>query len=259
MNVKIHTPKSLKMGSGMSTLKQFVLSLVATTISIVLTFGTAGWLDNRKKEAAKHEMVMMILYDLKGTIDQAERADSTLRAALKHQLAVAADPDLLVQNPFIFTKFMPNFQYTETVEDIFSTNIETINIIGNVLFAENVSRFYQQRRQYKEKVIDDFVQQFSESNGLKTYDELMNMNYPMFVALSGTYLIGMKENFQQCQQMMRVSDAELESYRKQRQEMALSSKSDSIVDALQMELIQNMQLLLDAKKKGLKKETNWHK
>ena len=42
MNVKIHTPKSLKMGSGMTTLKQFLLSLVATTISIVLTFGTAS-------------------------------------------------------------------------------------------------------------------------------------------------------------------------------------------------------------------------
>ena len=38
MNVKIHTPKSLKMGSGMATLKQFLLSLVATTISIVLNF-----------------------------------------------------------------------------------------------------------------------------------------------------------------------------------------------------------------------------
>ena len=64
MNVKLHTPKSLKAGSGNATLKQFLLSLVATTISIVLTFGTAGWLDSRKKEAAKHEMVMTILYDI---------------------------------------------------------------------------------------------------------------------------------------------------------------------------------------------------
>ena len=58
MNVKIHTPKSLKMGSGMATLKQFLLSLVATTISIVLTFGTAAWLNDKKKEEAKREMVI---------------------------------------------------------------------------------------------------------------------------------------------------------------------------------------------------------
>ena len=32
MNVKLHTPKTLKAGSGIATLKQFVLSMVATTI-----------------------------------------------------------------------------------------------------------------------------------------------------------------------------------------------------------------------------------
>lgn len=42
MNVKLHTPKSLKMGSGMATIKQLMLSIVATSISIALTFGTAA-------------------------------------------------------------------------------------------------------------------------------------------------------------------------------------------------------------------------
>ena len=32
MNIKLHTPKSLKMGSGMASLKQFLLSIVATSI-----------------------------------------------------------------------------------------------------------------------------------------------------------------------------------------------------------------------------------
>ena len=49
MNVKVHIPKNMKRGE---TMKQFLLSLVATTISIVLTFGTAAWLDERKKNEA---------------------------------------------------------------------------------------------------------------------------------------------------------------------------------------------------------------
>lgn len=49
MNIKLHTPKSLKAGSGMSSLKQFLLSLLATTVSIALTFGTAAIVDNYKK------------------------------------------------------------------------------------------------------------------------------------------------------------------------------------------------------------------
>ena len=130
MNVKIHTPKSLKMGSGMATLKQFLLSLVATTISIVLTFGTAAWLDGKKKEEARREMVMMILYDLAGSIEQAEQCDSMLREGFKLQLAVAKNPKVLSENPFLFVKTTPYVNYTETVEHIFSTNIETINTLG---------------------------------------------------------------------------------------------------------------------------------
>lgn len=53
MNIKLHTPKSLKTGSGMGTLKQFLLSLIATTVSIVLTFGTAAIIDNNKKQKEK--------------------------------------------------------------------------------------------------------------------------------------------------------------------------------------------------------------
>ncbi len=41
MNIKLHTPKSLANGSGLATVKQFLLSLVATTISIVVTPSTA--------------------------------------------------------------------------------------------------------------------------------------------------------------------------------------------------------------------------
>ena len=55
MNIKLHTPKSLKMGSGMSTAKQLLLTIVATSISIALTFGTAANIDSNKKEKEKRE------------------------------------------------------------------------------------------------------------------------------------------------------------------------------------------------------------
>ena len=69
MNVKLHTPKTLQMGSGMSSLKQFLLSLIATSVSIILTFGTAAIIDYNKKQAAKKEMVMMIISDMDNTIE----------------------------------------------------------------------------------------------------------------------------------------------------------------------------------------------
>jgi hypothetical protein len=58
MNIKLHTPKSLKTGSGMATMKQFLLSLIATTVSIVLTFGTAAIIDNNKKKKGTRTVVL---------------------------------------------------------------------------------------------------------------------------------------------------------------------------------------------------------
>ena len=44
-------------------MKQFLLSIVATSISIALTFGTAAILDYNKKQKEKREIVMMVMYD----------------------------------------------------------------------------------------------------------------------------------------------------------------------------------------------------
>ena len=68
MNIKLHTPKSLKMGSGMGSMKQFLLSILATTVSIALTFGTAAILDGKKKQKEKREIVMMVMYDMYGSL-----------------------------------------------------------------------------------------------------------------------------------------------------------------------------------------------
>ena len=257
MNVKIHTPKSLKMGSGMATLKQFLLSLVATTISIVLTFGTAAWLDGKKKEEARREMVMMILYDLAGSIEQAEQCDSQLREGFTLQLEVAKNPKVLSENPFLFVRSAPYFNFTETVERIFSTNIETINTLGNVLFAENVSDIYRLRRQYKQDICDKYMEEFERAEGFKQYEQAMNIDYTSgYIYLSGILINEMKEKSAQCQQMMDVSDADLATYRQKREELSQASAADSIQNALLEEVGQNHQRLKEAREKGKKQTDN---
>lgn len=68
------------MGKGA---RQFLMSLVATTISIILTFGTVALLDSNKKEKAKREM--MILYDLAGSVEHVQKQDSLIRAGFEQQ------------------------------------------------------------------------------------------------------------------------------------------------------------------------------
>ena len=76
-----------------SDMKQFLLTLLATTISIVLTFGTSAIIEKHQKKAAKKEMVMMIIYDFDKTIEQVQVADSAFRLASKTEQEIALHPE----------------------------------------------------------------------------------------------------------------------------------------------------------------------
>ena len=156
MNVKLHTPKSMKMGSGLSSVKQFFLSLLATTISIVLTFGTAGIIDHHKKVSAKKEMVMMVLNDFDKTIDVVQKADTSLLEVRRLQLELATHPEQFDSLRFNIARGVGfvDEEFPETIENIFSTSIETFNTIGDVNFVNDVSSFYICRRKYKEKLLN---------------------------------------------------------------------------------------------------------
>ena len=161
MNIKLHTPKSLKMGSGMSSMKQFLLSILATTVSIVLTFGTAAYLDNKKKEKDKREIVMMVMYDMYGSLQTMKEAEAITHQLLDIQIKIAEDTTKFETLRYQGLAQIPMADYTESTERIFSTSIETINTVGNVLFTEKVSEFYQMRKQFKTMVCDSIWEDVS--------------------------------------------------------------------------------------------------
>ncbi|MBQ4209632.1 MAG: hypothetical protein II658_01320, partial [Prevotella sp.] len=152
MNIKLHTPKSLKMGSGMGSMKQFLLSILATTVSIALTFGTAAILDGKKKQKEKREIVMMVMYDMYGSLQTMKEAEAITHQLLDIQIKIAEDTTKFETLRYQGLGQIPMADYTEATERIFSTSIETINTVGNVLFTEKVSEFYQKRKQFKTMV-----------------------------------------------------------------------------------------------------------
>ena len=153
MNIKQNTPKNLNTSSEMSSMKQFLLSLLATTVSIALTFGVAAIIDYNKKKNDKHEIVMMVMYDMYNSLKSIEKADSMIHQAMNVQLQIAEDTTLYEQFRYqLIARLLPRAEYTETTEHIFSSSIETINTVGNVLFTENVAAFYQNRQHYKTMV-----------------------------------------------------------------------------------------------------------
>ena len=68
----------------LSTWKKFLISLLATTVSIVLTFGTTAIIDRKKQNAEKREMVLMVMYDMRESILGASRAEVTGKVVDEH-------------------------------------------------------------------------------------------------------------------------------------------------------------------------------
>ena len=254
MNIKLHTPKSLKAGSGMATLKQFLLSLLATTISIVLTFGTAAVIDNNKKQKAKREIVMMVIYDMYNSLKSVEKADSMLRQSMELQRQIAKDTSKFESLRSQIASLIPIADFTETTEKIVSSSIETINTVGNVLFTENVAKFYQVRERYKEMVCDSIHNAIFQETPASSVKGILSFEYWYYAMMCGSSLEDMQHLYTQCKQMMDISDQQIEVYKKARERMEKDGSGNTAADDSRSEKILDLQKKIEEGRKKLKLE-----
>lgn len=215
MNVKLHTPKTLKTGSGLTSVKQFLLSIVATSISIALTFGTAAVVDYNKKQAAKKEMVMMVISDFDKTIELVENVDSGLLECRRLQHEIAKQPELFDSLRYQFASRMSwiDDEYSETVENIFSTSIETFRTIGDVNFVNEVSEFYLVRHKFKQ-LIDEFRQQWMEKDVMQSFETLLSIDFPEYCLMNQALIESLKSDRDRCMQTANVTDKDLANFKK---------------------------------------------
>lgn len=254
MNIKLHTPKSLKAGSGMSSMKQFLLSLLATTVSIALTFGTAAIVDNNKKQKEKREIVMMVMYDLHNSLKSVEKADSNLHQIMDWQLQIAEDTTLFESLKYSIMTNLPKLDYTETVERIFSSNIESINTVGNVLFTEMVSEFYSLRKKYKESVCDSIFNEIKTSYDANSFKSVLDFGVIYYNLLSGSFLSHMQQKYANCKKMMSVTDEQLDVYIKKRELLEKDKSAEQQVQDSLLERMGEINEKLEEAKKNLKLE-----
>lgn len=200
--------------SNKTALKQFLLSLLATTISILLTFGTSGFIEWRQKEAAKKEMVMMIIYDFDKTIEDMQNAEVAFKQASELQQLIALHPEYYDSLRFQFTPAVTASQmaFSETTENIFSSNIETFNTIGNVNFVHEVSSFYTMRKRFQEQVLDVLKNTVSESAFSGSIENLFKFDFPDNYYLTRIFLCSMQKSRNFCMKMMKISEEEMTEF-----------------------------------------------
>ena len=215
MNINLHTPKSLKTGSGMATLKQFVLSLFATSVSIALTFGTAAIIDYKAKQKAKREIVKTIIYDFEQTIKAMEEADSVFSDAKRQQLLVAEHPEYFDSLHFSLVHAGAKgstIQLSDITEKIFSSSIETFVTIGNANFITLVSEFYNARNSYKKMVLDVLNEDIKKNSTTESISAFFSINYGDYAFNNHVFLYDMKNTRNKCMKLMEISEEEMKEF-----------------------------------------------
>lgn len=214
MNIKLHTPKSLKMGSGLANFKQFIMSIVATSISIILTFGTAYFVDKNKKENEKLEIAKMIIFDMDQTIKKIEKNDSSFNEVCRLQLQVAQQPECFdsLRRRLPCVAGIGTTKFSETTEKVFSTSIETFNTIGNANFVDAVTKFYINRQSYKDEIIDAIQKDMEEKPIMLSVKNLLDLDLADYRLYHRAYFSVMKKHRNLCMQLLDISEDDMVAF-----------------------------------------------
>lgn len=156
MNVKFRMPKFQKMNTKGGIVREMTMTVIATSISIVLTFGTAAYIENLQKKGAGRQMAMMVIHDMdvnieafkEGAKDQGEKG-KLLDYLIGHpdQIdSISQDTLSMVWNYLLSDEM---FIIDDSKEKIFNSSQETWKTIDNPMFIDLIQEFYLKRRFYQ--------------------------------------------------------------------------------------------------------------
>lgn len=237
-------------------LSKFLMTLAATTVSIVLTFGTTAIVDRKKQNAEKREMVLMIMYDMRESLNEIKQCDNDIKAFFDTQVEAVAQPKSFGTYYGKLAVYIPVLTYSTTAETIFRSNVETLQTIGNILFVETVSSFYDSRERYKNEVAGVFAREAQKA--LDSYGSLQDFESDIYPFYSSALVRMMQGDFEQCKLIMKVTDKDLDVFSKQQQKVREAAKGKDSYDtntAIE-ERLERRSRLQQAREEGLKNLDN---
>ena len=157
--MKFKMPKFGRHLTGKGWLKELALTFIATTISIVLTFGTAHYLEWRQKVANGRQLAIMAIHDIDNTIQTFEQyADKVYQFSLKAQYLqehldslenVGIDTIYTVFDNLLADNFVgQGYLLDDANEKVFLSSQEVWKTIDNATFIDRMQTFYNDRHDF---------------------------------------------------------------------------------------------------------------
>lgn len=174
MNIKFKMPKFGRRLTGSSMTKELLLTILGTTISIVLTFGTAHLIERRQAEQARKLMAMTIINDMDDTMTTVQRIleaeeegygvtiylmenmdclDSISDDTLKMFFDYVTPTSLTSNRQFV----MQERQYMKNSENILTMSQDSWRTLNDRRFFMNIQEFYNYKALLNSQSEEDVV------------------------------------------------------------------------------------------------------
>ena len=246
MNIKFKMPKFWRKLEWGGMAKELVLTFIGTTLSIILTFGTAHYLEQKQLRADGRQTAMVVIHDMENCAQTIERYAKTEEERFKLTQYVLEHMDRLdsiaedtLRGAYYYisqTTPTAEYQYDDSNEKLFLSDQDTWKNINNATFMDVAQEFFYLRRQFYDELNsrDLFVKPVSNEE-LKEYCErdfsvgfdfadylrefltrpkvLYFLNgFQMRVRTLNENAVYIREFVKRCKFIMDISDAELQAY-----------------------------------------------
>ena len=138
--------------------KGFLTSVLGTTISIILTFGTSALLESKEKADIQRQTAMMVIHDIDVCVKQMEemaedeeKRNNAVQYILAHLDQIASLPkDTLALAFGMITNYSDSYTiFDNAKENIFKSSQDIWSNLDNMAFIDNMERFYRERREFE--------------------------------------------------------------------------------------------------------------
>ena len=138
--------------------KDFVVAIIATTVSIVLTFGTASLVNRNNQKKERRLTALMVMSNIESfarDLEETEKELAKLDSVATWLLRLPIDDVVKLGNapfnePIAVVFGVPILHHDKTAETIFSSNIDTWNNMGNYQLIDNVGKCFSQMNWWEE-------------------------------------------------------------------------------------------------------------
>ena len=166
MNAKFKMPKFGRDLTGKGWIKELLMTFLGTTISIVLTFGTTAYLEDRQTVQARRMMAMTIINDIDQSLEVVKKRKDAEEKGHEVACYVIENKDRLESisedtlNMFInyvtTASFDSDMEFTKMNENIFNSSQDSWRTLNDRKFLNNVQEFYNVRAVFEQQSKDWF-------------------------------------------------------------------------------------------------------